>query len=89
MSITVYTKPGCPYCIKAISLLEKKDVTFTLIEAASDPQLREKMRERAHGRNTFPQIFIGNTHVGGCDDLFALEDDSKLDDLLKPYKTAG
>ncbi|UXN03699.1 glutaredoxin 3 [Bartonella sp. HY406] len=86
MAITIYIKPGCPYCAKALALLEQKDVEFTAIEAASDPQVRAQMRERANGRNTFPQIFIGDIHVGGCDDLFALEETGRLNELLQPYK---
>ncbi|UXM95551.1 glutaredoxin 3 [Bartonella sp. HY329] len=86
MSITIYIKTGCPYCAKALALLEQKNVEFTTIEAASDPQVRAQMRERANGRNTFPQIFIGDIHVGGCDDLFALDEAGKLDELLQSHK---
>lgn len=89
MSITIYVKRGCPYCARALALLEQKGVDFTEIEAATNPALREEMRQRANGRNTFPQIFIGDLHVGGCDDLYALEEAGKLNDLLKPYKTGN
>ena len=80
--VTIYTKPYCPYCIRAVSLLEKKGVEFQEIEAAFDPEKRQEMVQRANGRATFPQIFIGETHVGGCDDLHALDRAGKLDALL-------
>ena len=80
--VTIYTKPYCPYCIRAVSLLEKKGVEFTEIEAATDPGKRQEMIQRAGGRATFPQIFIGEAHIGGCDDMMALEYDGKLDALL-------
>jgi glutaredoxin 3 len=81
--VTIYTKPYCPYCIRAVDLLEKKGVPFTEIEAAFDPEKRAEMVQRAGGRATFPQIFIGDQHVGGCDDLMALDREGKLDPLLK------
>ena len=80
--VTIYTKPSCPYCIRAMSLLQKKGVAFTEIEAAFDPEKRQEMIQRAGGRATFPQIFIGEQHIGGCDDMMALEYDGKLDALL-------
>ena len=80
--VTIYTKPYCPYCIRAVSLLEKKGVQFTEIEASTDPAKRQEMIQRAGGRATFPQIFIGERHIGGCDDMMALEYDGKLDALL-------
>ena len=80
--VTIYTKPYCPYCIRAVSLLEKKGVEFTEIEAAFEPEKRQEMIQRSNGRATFPQIFIGDQHVGGCDDMMALESDGKLDALL-------
>ena len=80
--VTIYTKPYCPYCIRAVSLLEKKGVEFTEIEAAFEPEKRQEMIQRSNGRTTFPQIFIGDQHVGGCDDMMALEYDGKLDALL-------
>lgn len=79
--VTIYTKPGCPYCIRALALLEKKHAPVTTIIASLDPDIRAEMVARS-GRNTFPQIFIGGTHVGGCDDLHALEAAGKLDPLL-------
>jgi glutaredoxin 3 len=80
--VTIYTKPYCPYCIRAVSLLEKKGVAFTEIEAAFDPEKRQEMMRRS-GRATFPQIFVGETHIGGCDDMYALEREGKLDPLLR------
>ena len=80
--ITVYTKPFCPYCTRALSLLAAKGAKVTEIEAAFDPALRKDMLERSHGRVTYPQIFIGDHHVGGCDELMALERAGRLDPLL-------
>ncbi|MEW5686286.1 MAG: glutaredoxin 3 [Pseudomonadota bacterium] len=81
--ITIYTKPYCPYCIRAVDLLEKKGVAFTEIEAAFDPEKRQEMIQRSNGRMTFPQIFIGEQHIGGCDDMMALEREGRLDPLLQ------
>ena len=81
-SIEVYTTPYCPYCISAKELLRRKGADFTEINVAGDRALRSKMVERAGGRMTVPQIFIGDTHVGGCDDLYALDDAGGLDPLL-------
>jgi len=80
--VTIYTKPYCPYCVRAVSLLEKKGVDFTEIEAAFDPEKRREMMQRANGRATFPQIFVGDEHIGGCDEMMALEYAGKLDPLL-------
>ena len=81
-NVTIYTKPYCPYCIRAVDLLERKGVTFTEIEAAFDPGKRQEMVQRSGGRATFPQIFIGERHIGGCDDMMALERSGQLDPLL-------
>ena len=81
-NITIYTKPYCPYCIRAVDLLEKKGVAFTEIEAAFDPEKRKEMMQRTGGRGTFPQIFIGERHIGGCDEMMALERAGQLDPLL-------
>jgi glutaredoxin 3 len=81
-SIEVYTTPYCPYCVSAKELLRRKGVDFTEINVAGDRDLRARMVERAGGRLTVPQIFIGDTHVGGCDDLYALDDAGGLDPLL-------
>jgi glutaredoxin 3 len=80
--VTIYTKPYCPYCMRAVALLEKKGVEFTEIEAAFDPDKRREMMQRS-GRSTFPQIFVGEQHIGGCDDMLALDRDGKLDPLLQ------
>lgn len=79
--VTIYTTPLCPYCHMAKGLLKKKNVAFTEIDV-SDQVKRVAMRTRSAGRNSVPQIFIGNTHVGGCDDIHALEAQGKLDGLL-------
>ena len=80
--VTIYTKPYCPFCVRAVSLLEKKGVPFTEIEAAFDPDKRSEMVERSGGRATFPQIIVGETHIGGCDDMMAMERAGELDQLL-------
>ena len=80
--VTIYTKPFCPFCIRAVSLLEKKGVAFDEISAAFDAGKKAEMMEKSGGRATYPQIFIGETHVGGCDDMMALEQAGKLDPLL-------
>ena len=81
--VTIYTKPYCPFCIRALDLLEAKGVAFDEIEAAFDPAKRQEMIQRAGGRATFPQIFIGGRHIGGCDEMMALERAGKLDPLLQ------
>jgi glutaredoxin 3 len=81
-SVEVYTTPYCPYCVAAKDLLRRKGVDFVEINVAGDRDLRAKMVARAGGRMTVPQIFIGETHVGGCDDLYALDGDGGLDPLL-------
>jgi glutaredoxin 3 len=80
--VTLYTRPYCPYCIRAVDLLEQKGVDFTEIEAGFDSEKRQEMMRRS-GRTTFPQIFIGDQHIGGCDDMMALEREGRLDQLLK------
>lgn len=80
--VTIYTRQGCGYCVAAKRLLDTKKAAYTEIDATGNPALRQEMVERASGRNTFPQIFIGATHVGGCDDLYALDGEGKLDVLL-------
>jgi glutaredoxin 3 len=81
--VTIYTKPFCPYCIRAVSLLEQKGVAFDEVEAAFDPDKRQEMIQRAGGRATFPQIFVGDRHIGGCDEMMALERAGELDPLLQ------
>jgi glutaredoxin 3 len=79
--ITIYTTTICPYCVRAKDLLKRKGQTFEEIDA-SDDAVRETMIAKAGGKRSVPQIFIGTTHVGGCDDLYALDRAGKLDALL-------
>jgi len=80
--VTIYSKQTCPYCVRAKQLLESKGAGYEEIRIDLQPQRREEMIERAAGRGTVPQIFIGDKHVGGCDDLYALEAAGELDGLL-------
>ena len=80
--VEMYSSLMCPFCHQAKSLLKKKNVAFKEIDVTFDKGEREKMKIRANGRHTVPQIFIGETHVGGCDELYALDEEGKLDDLL-------
>jgi glutaredoxin 3 len=80
--IVIYTKPGCPYCSSAMALLNKKGAAFTEIVASNDPERKAEMMEKSGGRATFPQIFINGEHIGGCDDIQALERKGGLDPLL-------
>jgi glutaredoxin 3 len=82
VEIEIYTTGYCPYCVAAKSLLTRKGVEFTEISVSGDSAKREEMIQRANGRMTVPQIFIGTVHVGGCDELHALERAGKLDALL-------
>jgi glutaredoxin 3 len=82
VDVTIYTRMMCGYCTAAKRLLDSKGVAYTEHDASFSPELRQQMMARAHGRSTFPQIFIGDTHVGGCDDLHALEAEGRLDALL-------
>ncbi|GGJ83516.1 glutaredoxin 3 [Pseudomonas matsuisoli] len=81
-SIVIYTTAWCPYCIRAKRLLDSKSVPYEEIAVDSRPDLRAEMAQKA-GRTSVPQIWIGDRHVGGCDDLFALERAGKLDTLLR------
>ena len=81
-TVEMYTSPFCGFCHAAKRLLNSKDVSFIEIDVARDPGRRQEMMARAHGRHTVPQIFIDDTHVGGCDELHALERSGKLDPLL-------
>jgi glutaredoxin 3 len=87
--IDIYTTPYCPFCTAAKRLLSEKGATFSEIDVSDDDAQRNRMIERSHGRMTVPQIFIGATHVGGCDDLYALERAGKLDPLLNGQAAAG
>lgn len=80
--VVIYTKPYCPYCVRALALLERKGADFEEIEAAFDPEKKAEMIQRSNGGRTFPQIFIGDTHVGGSDELHALDARGGLDALL-------
>ena len=80
--VIMYTTPICPYCVRAKRLLNNKQVPFEEIDVSRDPQLRAFMIQRAGGAMTVPQIFVGETHVGGSDELYALEKAGKLDPLL-------
>lgn len=83
MSVVVYTQMMCGYCSSAKKLLKSKGVEFTEIDVTFKPSVRKDMTEKAGGKTSTPQIFIGETHVGGCDELYAMEDDGKLDPLLQ------
>ena len=79
--VTIYTRPFCPYCARALALLSEKGADFTEIEAGMDPAVRQEMMQRS-GRNTYQQIFVGDQHNGGSDDMMALDAEGKLDGLL-------
>lgn len=81
-AVTLYTRPMCPYCVRAVSLLKQKGVAFEEIDAGFDMAKKKEMIEKAGGARTFPQIFIGDTHIGGCDEMLALERAGKLDPML-------
>ncbi len=81
--VKIYTTPICPYCVRAKSLLRKKGADVEEIDVFMDHDARVEMEAMANGRRTVPQIFIGQTHVGGCDDLYALERAGELDPLLR------
>lgn len=81
-TIEIYTSPLCGFCHAAKRLLSQKGASFVEIDLSQEPGRRAEMMQRANGRHTVPQIFVGETHVGGCDDLYALERAGKLDPLL-------
>ena len=85
-AIDIYTVRYCPYCQDAKELLARKGVAFHEIDVTGRRDVRKEMVGRAHGRSTYPQIFIGATHIGGCDDLYALDEAGKLDSLLAELK---
>ncbi|MGA2776056.1 MAG: glutaredoxin 3 [Steroidobacteraceae bacterium] len=80
--ITIYSTGWCPYCERAKNLLEQKNLAFTEINVEDDPKFRDEMVERS-GRRSVPQIFFGEKHIGGCDDLFALDRSGELDRLIQ------
>ena len=80
--VTIYTRPFCGYCARALGVLGEKGADFTEVEAGMDPALRKEMLDRSGGRATFPQIFIGEQHIGGCDEMLALDRAGTLDALL-------
>lgn len=81
-NVTIYTRAFCGFCSRAVRLLQDKGVAFEEIDAGMDPDKRQEMIQRANGGSTFPQIFVGDMHIGGCDDMMALERQGKLDALL-------
>ena len=81
-SVRMYTTPICPYCVRAKSLFKKKGVEVDEVDVMMDLGARQEMEAKTGGARSVPQIFIGGTHVGGCDELFALEREGKLDPLL-------
>ena len=81
--VTIYTRPFCPYCSRALALLGKKGADFTEIaDAYADPVKKRAMVAKAGGGSTFPQIFVGDRHIGGCDEMMALDRSGELDKLL-------
>lgn len=81
-NVTIYTTMMCPYCHQAKKLLSQKGASYKEIDVGMDPDLRREMMSRSGGGHTVPQIFIGDTHVGGCDDLYALDSKGALDPIL-------
>ncbi len=80
--VRIYTTPICPYCVRAKALLRSKGAEFQEIDVLADAEARAEMEERANGRKSVPQIFVGETHIGGYDDLYALDSAGELDPLL-------
>lgn len=80
--IKIYTTPICPYCVRAKALLKRKGASFEEVDVFMNTDRREEMEVKSGGRYTVPQIFIGDHHVGGCDDLYALDRAGELDPLL-------
>ena len=81
--IEIYTQPGCPFCARAVALLRTKKVDFQEINAPAGSPEREQAKQRSGGRTSAPQIFIDGRHIGGCDDLVALDGRGELDSMLK------
>lgn len=82
-NIVIYSKPTCPFCVKAKDLLKNLGQTFDVVDIAAQPEKRDEMIAKASGRHTVPQIFIDDRHIGGCDDLYALHEKGGLEPLLK------
>jgi glutaredoxin 3 len=80
--VKIYTTPICPYCTRAKALLKRKGAQVEEVDVFMDADARQEMEDKSQGRRTVPQIFIGEKHVGGCDDLYALDSQGKLDPLL-------
>jgi len=87
IGVTLYTTRFCPYCIRARSLLDDKGVVYNDIAVDNDPRLRREMMARS-GRTTVPQIWVGEQHIGGCDDLLMLERQGRLDEILERVRLA-
>jgi glutaredoxin 3 len=80
--VEIYSTGSCPYCVRARNLLERKGVPYIEYRVDLTPELRPEMEKRANGGNSVPQIFIDDRHIGGCDDMHALDSDGRLDPLL-------
>ena len=85
--VEIYTSIMCPYCSRAVGLLQSKKISFEQIDVSMSGEMRQTMRSRAGGRTSVPQIFIDDEHIGGCDDLIALESAGHLDELLNSSTT--
>jgi glutaredoxin 3 len=83
VKVVIYTTPICPYCVQAKRLLNRKGVAFEEIDVSGDSELRLSMVQMSGGRMTVPQIFVDGSHIGDCDDIYALDKTGKLDPLLK------
>lgn len=86
--VEIYTTDYCPYCDRAKQLLKRKNVEFHETDLTHNPEGRQRLVERSNGRKTVPQIFIGDAHVGGCDDLYNLEKEGQLDSLLEETESS-
>lgn len=82
-NIVIYTTTSCPFCVKAKKLLERKNAAYTEINVQDSTEKREEMIKKANGKRTVPQIFIKDEHIGGCDDLYALDEQGLLDEKLR------
>lgn len=81
--VEIYSTPFCPFCVRAKKLLDSKGVTYQEVDVAQEPERRAEMQKRAHGGRTVPQIFIDGEHIGGCDELMALDRRGGLDPMLR------